>query len=766
MINKYRDSKHYYSNHKRNYSTLYLLLILMLIVVACKKETFQEPIISLDEYHIEDGFELQVAASEPFIEAPVTLDFDNKGRMWVVEMKGYMQNLEGTGDHTPNGTISILEDLDDDGITDHSKIFLDSLVLPRAIAHVYGGLLYAEPPNLWFVDIENDKPANRVLIDSAYCKNGNVEHQPNGLMMHIDNWIYNAKSSFRYQKKNNKWVKEPTTFRGQWGISKDNFGRIYYNANSTQLIGDYVLPNTIIKNKFYKPEGTLSRKLTPNQKVFPLHPTAVNRGYLKGMLNKDSILVNVTSACGPMIYRGDNFPKAYLENAFVCAPEANVVKRNALTFKPYKVSAKQAIKGKEFIASTDEGFRPVNLFNAPDGNMYIVDMHRGILQDKVFLTPYLKKLYAKKKLDTIIGMGRILRVVNNENTSNELINFENLNTSELINLFNHSNGWQRDRAQQLLINKNDKQSISLLKAALENTTNSIAQIHALHTLNGINALTFNVLEKLLYSNSESNIKSHALVLLEQFAAEDKVTPVIKLTESLILQNNTEIDLYILIALGDWLPFSKEQLFPLAWQLSNKHKDNLVYQEGLINSLRGIEKDYLLFLNNHKKDAPENLISEILDTTISNIKTNEQNSIYTKKRKKTNTRSAGYKIFKNYCATCHGIEGNGVENLAPPLKNSEYLTESSERLALVILHGLSGPIHVNGKLYELNTTMPGLANNPDFSDKDIYNIIKYLQKAFPGDAKKIKLDQIKLLRNLKPKNGGVFNEKELLELTKK
>src|SRR5690606_24532811 len=128
-----------------------------------------------------DGVQLQLAAAEPLIEAPVTMDFDDKGRLWVVEMRGYMPNLNGDGEDVPNGRISSLEDSDGDGEADHVKPFLDNLVLPRAIAHVYGGLLYAVPPNLWFVEIDNDKPGKRTLVDSLYSVGGNVEQQPNGL---------------------------------------------------------------------------------------------------------------------------------------------------------------------------------------------------------------------------------------------------------------------------------------------------------------------------------------------------------------------------------------------------------------------------------------------------------------------------------------------------------------------------------------------------------------------------------------------------------
>ncbi len=752
------------SNYKNIRVTLFLVLCFSLIVITCKKETYEEPIISLENYVIENGFELQVATSEPFIEAPVVMDFDNKGRMWVVEMKGYMKNLEGTGDDLPNGTITILEDRDGDGVTDHSKIFLDSLVLPRAVAHVYGGLLYAEPPNLWFVDIKDDKPQNRILVDSLFADGGNVEHQPNGLMMHIDNWIYNAKSNFRYQKKKGEWLKEPTTYRGQWGITKDNFGRLYYNTNSTQLIGDYVLPNTVINNEYYKPKAAVSKKLTPNQRVYPLHATAVNRGYVKGVLDKDTLLVNVTSSCGPLIYRGDKFGDEYLENAFVCVPEANLIKRNILTFKADSLSGKQAISNKEFIASTDEGFRPVNLFNGPDGNMYIVDMHRGIIQDKAFLTPYLHDLLAKRKLDTIIGMGRILRVVNKSNKDSESVtNIENLKTSELVDLLNHSNGWLRDRAQQLLIHKKENNSISLLNSVLENKRNSLAQIHALHTLNGMGALYFDFLEKFIVVNNNSEVLSHAFILLKQFATIDNSEAFVNLTKQLIDKNDAIVDLYVLSVLGDWMIFLKDELFPIAYKLSVKYKERIVYQESLISSLKNIEEDYKLFLKRKTSIEGKTMFSGILAKTIYSKEKNEKNFIYTRKNVGTDSRTAGYRIFRNLCATCHGIDGAGVENLAPPLKNSKYVTESSERLALVILHGLAGPIHVNGEFYKLNTTMPGLANNPEFSDKDIQSIINYLRNAFPGEAEKIELDKIKFLRTQTPKAGGVFSENELLKI---
>ena len=205
---------------------IYLFLILAAIIISgCRNFNDNDNSISFDNYKIEEGFEIQLAASEPLIEAPVAMDFDNEGRMWVVEMRGFMPNIAGTGEDIPNGRISILYDLNKKGTAQHSKVFLDSLVLPRALALVYGGLLYAAPPNLWFVEINNDKPGKKTLVDSLYADEfSNPENQANGLMMGIDNWIYSAYSTNRYQFKNEKWIKEPTSFRGQFGITKDNFG--------------------------------------------------------------------------------------------------------------------------------------------------------------------------------------------------------------------------------------------------------------------------------------------------------------------------------------------------------------------------------------------------------------------------------------------------------------------------------------------------------------------------------------------------------------
>jgi len=739
-----------------------LLISITLLFNSCQPVSFNEPNISLEDYTIVDGFDLQVIASEPFLEAPVSMDFDNQGRMWVVEMKGYMQNLKDSGCQLPNGTISILEDLDKDGIIDHSKIFLDSLILPRAIAHVYGGLLYAEPPFLYFVEIENDKPVNKIIVDSTYSDGGNVEHQPNGLMINIDNWIYSAKSNFRYQRVKGEWIKEPTSYRGQWGISRDNMGRLYYNNNSVQLIGDFVLPNTTIRNPYFKPKLSVNKVLTKNQRVYPLHATLVNRGYIPGILDQDSLLVNVTSACGPLIYRGDQFSENYFQNAFVCVPEANLIKRNILTFEPDETIATQAYDDREFIASTDEGFRPVNLFNGPDGAMYIVDMHRGIIQDKAFLSPYLYKQLAFKKLDTIIGMGRILKVTEQSKKLNEFPNLDQLNEKELVSLLKSSNAWLRDKAQQLLIHRNAVSAIPAIRSLSLNTKEPLGQLHALHTLNGLDALSFEILENIA-KQSEPNIVAHTLILFEDFASFEKSEMMAQLFSNLLLRNDPVIDLYLCMTIGKWAKFSESIFFSMLIQLSQTYIEKDIYQEAIISSLNGDIKSFNNFLQPSDNSPKKEPLSDLANIALKNFENDRKNSIYVTTSVSTDSRTAGYQIYSKLCATCHGISGDGIEGVAPPLNNSEFVKESSEKLALIILHGLQGPIHVNGKLYEFNGTMPGLVNNHEYTDEDIAHIISYVQNAFVDHGKKLSKARIKELREVKPKNGSLFTEQELLEI---
>src|SRR5258706_5308361 len=212
--------------------------------VANKEEEGPSPAKTPTEesasFQLEPGLTIQLVAAEPMVQDPVVITFDEDGRLWVVEMRGFMPDIDGSGENKRVGRVSVLEDTNGDGQMDVSTIYIDSLIMPRAIAIVPGGALIAENESLWLTqDLDGDLHADsKTLIDSLYAGGPLIEHAGNGLWRSIDNWYYNAKSRFRYRLVDGAWRRDSTEFRGQWGICQDDKGRFYYNYNLSQPHAD------------------------------------------------------------------------------------------------------------------------------------------------------------------------------------------------------------------------------------------------------------------------------------------------------------------------------------------------------------------------------------------------------------------------------------------------------------------------------------------------------------------------------------------------
>ena len=369
---------------------------------------------AITDFVVEEGFSVEVVATEPDVVDPVALSFDEDGAMWVVEMRDYMWTTDGDKSGTPAGRIVVLRDTDGDGSYDASSVFMDNLFLPRAVA-VYGdGILVAVPPALYFVERTGDgyTAGETTVVDSSYAVGGNPEHQPNGLMLGLDNWIYNAKSDVRYRLRDGVWEKERTEYRGQWGISQDDWGRLFYNHNSTVLQVDDMTPGAVQRN----PHRDIGNRRIYGEarvptRVWPRRVTpGVNRGYRPGTLDSTGKLINVTAAAGPVIYRGDQFPEAYRGNAFVQEAAGNLIKRVVLYEQEGQLRGRSAPEeGTEFLTATDERFRPVNGYTAPDGSLFVLDMYRGVIQHSTYLTEYLQRQIAMRDLDRPLGLGGPVR---------------------------------------------------------------------------------------------------------------------------------------------------------------------------------------------------------------------------------------------------------------------------------------------------------------------------------------------------------------------
>ena len=205
-----------------------------------------------------------------------------------------------------------------------------------------------------------------------------------------------------------------TLSRGQWGATQDDAGRVYRNTNSAALFVDVVPTPYYTRNpRMMRTRGSYETLDTGDlNTVWPIRPNpGVNRGYQDGVLRPDKTLAAFTAVGAPTFYRGDRLPAELYGNVFLAEPAGNLVSRVIVTDDGTMLRGRKAYERGEFIASTDERFRPVYLSSAPDGTLYLVDMYHGIIQHKGYITEYLRDQILSRQLERPQGHGRIYRIV-------------------------------------------------------------------------------------------------------------------------------------------------------------------------------------------------------------------------------------------------------------------------------------------------------------------------------------------------------------------
>ncbi len=579
------------------------LILAFLFLFSCKKPGPTPPtpdspartaLEELATFQIEDGFKVQLVASEPMIEDPILIQFDEDGRLWVVEMRGYMSDIEGSEEDKPIGRISILEDENGDGEMDKSTIYLDSLVMPRALGFIKDGALVAENNSLWVTqDTDGDlKADSKVLLDSTYSANGIPEHSDNGFVRNVDNWYYSAKSSLRYRNQNGEWIRDSTEARGQFGISQDDNGRLIYNYNWSQLHGDLVPANYLSRNPNHTPSTGIDHGLTIDRKVFPIRPNlAVNRGYIPGTLDSAGRLLEFTSACSPIVYRSRLFPEEYYGNVFVMENAGNLIKRNVVTQKKgVLLEAHDPNPGTEFFASTDERFRPVHGTVGPDGGLYIVDMYHGIVQHDSYMTPYLKEQTEKRGLDKAVHLGRIWRVVPEDWDPSETPKLSKAPNEELVGFLSHEDGWYRDMSQRLLVERGDLAVVPALEELAKSGENELGAFHALWTLEGLNAVNPQFLLTLLPVKTPL-IQTTALRILEMPATGN---PDLRIQLEKVMKDlapNASEELALQLALSAYV-LSPETSHDVLTKVIQKHGAQALIRDAVLSSLGDQEFEFM------------------------------------------------------------------------------------------------------------------------------------------------------------------------------
>ncbi|WP_153798995.1 DUF7133 domain-containing protein [Foetidibacter luteolus] len=698
---------------------------------------YLSPEQSMQTMHLPPGYHLQLVASEPMVQEPVAITWDGNGRMYVAEMRSYMQDIEGTGERLPISRISRLEDTDGDGVMDKHTVFIDSLVLPRMLLALDDRLVVNETYtyNLHsYRDTNGDGVADekKLVYRNDAPDERNLEHQKSGLVWNLDNNIY-VTSPVRYRYRNNMLVPDSlgNAPAGQWGIANDNYGRLFFS-----FAGGEVPALGFQQNPAYGPMEADDQLEPGFEQVWPVIGTPDVEGGLQ-RLREDSSLNHFSASCGQTIFRGNKLPATMQGDLLICEPAGRLIRRAKVINNNGRVLLRNAYDKAEFLASTDMNFRPVNTATGPDGCLYVVDMYHGIIQESQWTGPdtHIRKQILRKGLDKNHGRGRIYRVVYDGMKPAPQQKLLDMSNTRLVGLLQHPNGWCRDNAQKLLVVRNATGIAGLLEAmatgrrsfwqALQfwkSKPSALARIHALWTLDGL-GLTKKETVKDALRDEDSQVRKAAICIAEVFLKQqDK--EMLHLLELLKDDSSMDVQVQLILSLRDYRGNNAAATIKY---IAAKHQQNALLQKMAAQSL--VSDNYLAELRDIIKGRNEFHQTLILD-------------------------GAGH--FTQLCANCHGADGKGLPSaVAPPLAGSARVKGDAETLIKILLHGLQGP--VDGKDYP--AIMPGMGDN---SNEYIASVLSYIRTAMGNNSTVIEPSEVRVLR---PKLQGRKTNWTLEELLK-
>jgi mono/diheme cytochrome c family protein/glucose/arabinose dehydrogenase len=549
------------------------------------------PAEALKTFFMPPGYHVELVASEPLIQDPIVIDWDPQGRLWAVEMPGFVPNLRAPEPNMdPIGRVVVLEDTDKDGRMDRRTVFADGLILARALKVLDRGVLVGEPPNVWLMrDTNGDlRMDTRELVTDTYGRReGRVEQNANAFHWALDNWMHTANGDVFLRLKNGKFEVQKTLSRGEWGVAHDDAGRIYRNTNESSVHVDFVATPYFMRNpNLLRTRGSYEALRDDENAVnvvWPARPTpATNRAYQFGIRREDGTLAKFTAVCAPLVYRGDRLPADLYGNIFVAEPAANLVSRIVLSDDGTTLVARKAYDRGEFLSSTDERFRPVYLSDGPDGTLYVVDMYRGVIQQRADITEYLRDQIVGRKLEEPTGLGRIYRVVH-DTTRRDTTTTAAASPAQLVETLSHPNGWWRDTSQRLLVERGSQADASALKWLAESAKDPRARLHALWTLDGIDAIEPPTVMKALEDESR-DVRTSALRLAERWLGTAN-HPI----QAAVLKRLDDADWAVreqLAASLGALPQGPREA--AAASLLERHANNPIVMDAALSGLRGSE----------------------------------------------------------------------------------------------------------------------------------------------------------------------------------
>lgn len=553
--------------------------------------------------HVPQGFKVELVACEPMVQDPVAFDWDPQGRLWVVQMGDYPgQEVRGEGQggdltldtqhsslRPEGGSVRILEDTDGDGLYDRSTLFLSGLNHPTGIRCWKGGVLITAAPDIIFARDNNGdgQPEVREVIYTGFAE-GNQQHRVNGLEWGLDNWLHvaNGDSGGTIQAMMSVPMAEqlggppisqppPLEFSPDWALGRKfkisgrdlrirpnigaieteagqaQFGRCrddwgnWFGCNNSNPMWHYVLSERYVRRNPHVPVGDLRHHVFEIPGASPVYP----RSRTLARFNDFSRKNRFTSACSTTIYRDTLLGEDFYGNSFTCEPVHNLVSRrivepDGITFKARRADSE---KESEFLASTDNWFRPVFARTGPDGALWIADMYRFVIEHPKWIPAEHQRRLDLKAGDTL---GRIWRVVpdtsaaccgdpdapNPPATKEEPLKpqrevpppaqkvfsqkWDEIPVEELITKLASRNGWVRDRSQQVLINRKEHTAAKSLWKMAVDSEEPLGRLHALCTAAWFDGGNIEALMKLL-DDPHPGVRRHAVRLSETLLQQNR-----------------------------------------------------------------------------------------------------------------------------------------------------------------------------------------------------------------------------------------------------
>ena len=520
----------------------------------------RSPVESLASIRVKEGYEVELVAAEPLVASPVAIDWDADGSLWVVEMADYPTGIDGKG--KPGGRIKHLESSRGDGVYDKATVVLDGVRMPNGIATWRDGVLVTAAPDILHLR-SGDRKA-QVLFTGF--KEGNPQLRINGLRWGMDGWVYCAngwsggevkstpgKDVLKIDNRDIRIQPDLGLIDLQSGVSQ--FGRErndwgdWFGCDNSHPLFHFVLEDQYLRRNHDVPTPNPKRELIvpANPRVFGI--SAVDTLFDRTLASPGHI-GHFTSACSVMIYRDELlFGRDGPAHAFVCEPVHNVI-HHAMVCEDgisFKAARAEDEKEREFFASQDPWCRPVMARMGPDGALWVVDMYRYMIEHPDWLPPGGKErmtpLYREGD-----DRGRIYRIYPKGHRPGPIPRLDKMDTAALVATMESPNGWVRDKAQQLLMWKNDRAAVELLVKLVRESKSPLARAQALWTLEGLKALDAATIELALH-DPHPGVRRQAVRLAEP---RGKQTPSLVLAAvSLVDDPDVKVRMQLACTLGEW-----------------------------------------------------------------------------------------------------------------------------------------------------------------------------------------------------------------------